>query len=212
MGSGAQNRRGLLGATAAAVFAFGLGGLAVKAYLSREPPSADAPSVLVQLREVARLETLEVSVYKKVTFEPDPQGAPTLWGELAQWAKQALRSPKGRAILFADVHLGFDVSKLDERSLWIHGATVEVVLPPVTALVELKPQETEVIASNLNSQETAELFQRAKLAFEAEVLSDPKLKQKARASAQKSVRALLLTLGFREVRFVDHLPARANSL
>lgn len=192
--------------------AFGLGALAVKLSSSREPHAADPPSVLVQLREVARLETLDVSVYKKITFEPDPQEAATLWGEVALWAKQALRSPKGRAILFADVHLGLDVSKLDQRSLYIHGTTVDVVLPPVTATVELKPGETEVIASNLDSQETAELFQRAKHAFEAEVISDPKLKAKARASAEKSVRTLLVTLGFREVRFVDHLPVPSNSL
>ena len=192
--------------------AFGLGALAFKLLSTPSPAMVDPPSVLVQLREVARLETLDVSLYKKVSFEPDPQQAATLWGELALWAKQALRSPRGRAILFADVHLGLEVSKLDQRSLWIHGSTVEVVLPPVTAKVELKPGETEVIASNLDSQETAELFQRAKQAFEAEVLADPKLKRRARASAEKSVRTLLLTLGFREVRFVEQLPVPANSL
>jgi len=39
--------------------------------------------------------------------------------------------------------------------------------------VELRPAETEIIGSNLDSKETAELFERARTAFEREVAADP---------------------------------------
>ena len=37
--------------------------------------------------------------------------------------------------------------------------------------------------------------------------ADPDLRAKARASAERQVRALLVTLGFAAVHFVDALPA-----
>jgi hypothetical protein len=43
------------------------------------------------------------------------------------------------------------------------------------------------------------------VAFEKEVRADPRLKERARQSAERSLRALFLTVGFTEVRFVDQL-------
>jgi hypothetical protein len=71
--------------------------------------------------------------------------------------------------------------------------------------VELRPGETEVIDSNLDSQETAQLLERARLAFEKEVRADPRLKDRAQVSAERALRALFLSVGFTEVRFVDTL-------
>ncbi len=171
----------------------------------REPPLPDPPALVTQMREVARLETLEVSIYKKVSFAPDPEQRETVWGELVEWARHSLLPPKGRAIVFADVHLGLDLSKLTERSMRVQGSRIDVVLPPLSAKVELKPGETEVIGSNLSSAQTAQLFEKAKEAFEREVMADEALRQRARASAERSLRALLFTIGFKEVRFVDAL-------
>ena len=64
-----------------------------------------------------------------------------------------------------------------------------------------------MIGSNLDSAETARLFELAKVAFEREVESDAVLRAKARKSAEREVRALLVTLGFRAVHFVDALPS-----
>ena len=64
----------------------------------------------------------------------------------------------------------------------------------------------EVIDSNLSSAETAQLLQLAKEAFEHEVASDPKLKARAGASAQRAITGVLFNLGFRKVEFVDRLP------
>lgn len=191
---------------AAGCLVTGAGLMYWKVLQARQAPP-DPPALIVQMREVMRLETLDVSLYKKVSFEPDPVAGKTVWADLVEWAKFAVAAPRGRAIIFADVHLGFDLSKLDVHSMRIEGGRIEVVLPPVQAKAELKPGETEVIGSNLDSAQTAKLFELAKGAFEGEVLADPKLTRRARASAERQLRALLMTVGFREVVFVETLPA-----
>lgn len=165
----------------------------------------DPPALVLQMREVARLETLDVSLYKKVTFSPEPRAEDALWKDVINWASYKLNTPRGRAIVFADVHLGYDFQRIDTSSLRVTGTKVDVVLPPLEVKVELKPGETEVIDSNLNSQETAHLLERARSAFEYEVRNDPRLKERARQSADRSLRALFLSLGFTEVRIVDRL-------
>jgi hypothetical protein len=125
---------------------------------------------------------------------------------LAQWASYSVRAPRGRAIVFAVAHLGLDLRKLDVDSLRVTGRRVEVVLPRVQTQVELQPSQTEIIGSNLDSAQTAELFERARNAFEAEVAADKGLQDRARESARQSLRALFVGLGFAEVEFVEKLP------
>jgi hypothetical protein len=86
-----------------------------------------------------------------------------------------------------------------------------IALPPVRVQIELMPAETEVIGSNLDSAQTARLFDLAKQAFEQEVAADTKLRDRARGSAERSIKALLLTAGFTEVKFVDELPVIKGS-
>jgi len=173
---------------------------------TRPAPLPASPAIIQQMREVARLETLEVSLYKKVSFQPEPQPASSLWGELISWAAYSLRAPEGRAIVFARGHIGMDLEKLGPDRLRIVGRTAFVVLPPQRVQVELLPGETEIIGSNLDSQETALLFEKARAAFENEVQADRRLREKARASAERALRGLLFSLGFSEVRFVEQLP------
>jgi len=130
-----------------------------------------------------------------------------LWSDVLAWARASLFPTRGRAIVFGTVHLGVDLSKLDARRLRIQGSRVEIALPPLQALVELRPGETEVIASNLSSAETAQLLELAKTAFEREVMADPALQARARGSAERGLRGLLLSMGFREVVFVDRVGA-----
>jgi len=152
------------------------------------------------------LETLDVSVYKKVSFEPEPAPAGSFWADVLNWARYSLRPPRGKAIVFADVHLGFQFSKIDESNLRVAGSRIEVELPPLQAQVELKPGETEVIGSNLDSQQTAQLLELARVAFEREALADSKLRERARASAERSLRGLFFSMGFREVLFAYPRP------
>ena len=188
-------------AVAALLLAFALGAGLVWHLSHREARLPDAPALVLKIREVARLETLDVSLYKKI----DPREQATVWASLAQWASYTVRPPRGRAIVFAVAHLGLDLRKLDTDSLRVTGRRVEVVLPRVQTEVELRPAEVEIIGSNLNSEQTAQLFERARNAFEAEVVADKLLQERARESARQSLRSLFVGLGFSEVAFVEKL-------
>lgn len=196
-----------------ALVLFGLAagaGLGLAFRLARRAPELpDPPAVAAQIREVARLETLEVSLYKKVTFAPEPTPADSLWGDVAGWLRHTFRAPRGKAIVFAVARLGLDLSRLDASSVKVSGREVYVVLPPLRATVELRPDDTEIIGSTLDSAETARLFELARAAFERQVEADPALRARARAAAERQIRALLTTLGFAAVHFVDALPGPA---
>jgi len=198
--------RSLVPIAVACLLAAALGAGAVWHFSHREPPLPDAPALAVKVREVARLQTLDVSLYKKVSFAPDPRDTGSVWGDLLQWASFSVRPPRGKAIVFAEAHLSVDLGRLDASSLRVTGRRVEAVLPKVQVQVELKPAETEVIGSNLDSKETAQLFELARAAFQREAEADQVLQARARASAEQSLRALFLGLGFTEIAFVTELP------
>ncbi len=180
--------------------------------LRPKPPALpDTPALVTRVREVARLETLDVSLYKKVEFSPEPQATNSLWKDVINWAAYSINTPRGRAIVFADVHLGYDFGRLDGSSLRVQGTRVDVALPPLEVKVELKPGETEVIGSNLDSAQTTLLLEKAREAFEREVKGDARLKERARRSAENTLRVLFLSVGFREVNVVDVLPPPATA-
>jgi len=190
-----------------ALLALGAGSL-VLAWMAR-PRAAVPPTAVVveRVREVARLETLQVSLYRKISFAPEPVPAGSLWRDVLAWVKDTIRPSRGRAIVFADAHVGFDLARLGPEALRVANREIWIVLPPVEATVELKPGETEVIDSNLDSAETAQLLERAREAFLREVQSDPRLRERARRQAERALRELLTGLGFVDVHFVDRLPA-----
>jgi len=177
----------------------------------KAPALPDTPALVTRVREVARLETLEVSLYKKVEFSPEPQATHSLWKDVINWAAYSIHTPRGRAIVFADVRLGYDFGRLEGSSLRIQGSRVDVALPPLEVKVELKPGETEIIGSNLDSAQTTLLLEKAREAFEREVKGDARLKERARRSAENTLRVLFLSAGFREVNVVDVLPPPATA-
>lgn len=204
--------RRLLFVTAALLFGLALGlGLRWPWMGSGAKRPADPAAVAVQIRDIARLETLEVSLYKKVTYAPSPSPADSFWGDVVGWARHTFATPTGKAIVFADARLGLDLDRLSAGNIAVQGTSVYVVLPPLKVAVELKPAETEIIGSNLDAKETAELLALAKVAFEREVAASASLRQRARAAAERAVEALLVALGFTEVHFVDTLPVRAGA-
>jgi hypothetical protein len=192
-----------------ALFGLGLGAGAVLAWRlvgPRRPPPPDPPALVERVREVARLEALDVALYKKVNFAPEPLPGDTLWQDLAGWARHTLRPPRGRAIVFADAHLGLDVSRLGPHSLRVRGREVWLVLPHLEVRVSIRPGETEVLGSNLDSAETAQLLELARVAFQRQVEADAALRDRALASARRSLAGLLAGLGFDAVHFVEELP------
>ncbi|MFH1811116.1 MAG: DUF4230 domain-containing protein [Pseudomonadota bacterium] len=188
------------------ILSLALGALGTWVWLRPVPVQHPDPAAVVErVREVMRLETLEVSLYKKITFSPEPEAGDSTWSDVVTWIRHAVSEPRGRAIVFATLRLSFDLGRLDARALQVRGDVVEVVLPPLEARVEILPDETEVLGSNLDSAQTARLFELARQAFMREAGQDPRLRQRARQSAERSLRALLLGLGFRELRLVDQL-------
>jgi len=186
-----------------AAVALSLGILWGRSHPSSRPARRSSPAMIQKLREVARLETLEASLYKKIVFEPGPVPAGSLWGDVINWARHSLRAPRGRAIVFADAHYSFDLDAIDESSLEVSpDQAVAVRLPRLRVRIELRPAETEVIGSNLDAEETAQLFELARTAFEREALADPTLRDRAIRSAERSIQALFLGLGFREVKLI----------
>src|SRR3954452_14365075 len=163
----------------ALALAFGVGALVAFRFAHRPEPLPDERALVLRVREVAKLQALDVTLYKKVEFAPDPREQGSLWASVSQWAPSAVRPPKGRAIVFAHAHLGLDLRKLAADSLRVEGRRVQVVLPKVETQVELLPSETEIIGSNLDSAQTAELFEKAKAAFAAQVAADPGLQERA---------------------------------
>jgi Protein of unknown function (DUF4230) len=192
--------------------AVGFGAVLAVRLLFRGRAAPPPTTVVVErVREVARLEVLDVALYRKVEFAPDPVAADSIWGDLWNWARRSLRSPHGKAIVFADAHLGLDLSKLGEGNLRVRGRTAFLLLPPLKVSVELKPAETEVVGSNLDSAETAELFELARAGFEREVQANAKLRERALGSARRALTGLFASLGFDEVHFVEELPALTGS-
>ena len=191
--------------------AIGGGAVLVSRLLPRTPEPPGSPALVERIREVVRLEALEVTLYKKVSFSPEPTPAGSLWGDLRAWLAEVVSPPRGKAIVFAVAHLGVDVSRLGPGSLAVHGREVQVVLPPVEVRIELLPGETEVIGSNLDSAQTARLLELARRAFEQEVQADPALRARARAAAERAVRAILVPAGIEKVEFVERLAGSGAS-
>jgi len=120
-------------------------------------------------------------------------------------ASYTVRPPRGRAIIFAVAHLGLDLRKLDVASLRVSGRRVEVVLPGYRRRWSCGPPKWRSSGRTSIPAQTAQLFERARNAFEAEVGADKALQERARDSARQSLRSLFVGLGFSEVVFVDKL-------
>ena len=59
----------------------------------------DTPAVVEKIWEAARLETLDVRLYKKIDFAPALPIVDSVWGNLANWIKLSIHKPRGRAIV-----------------------------------------------------------------------------------------------------------------
>lgn len=161
--------------------------------------AAEPPAVIERIREVSRLEVLEVSVHQKVTFAPDAKKQATLLADVWAYARDTVAPRRGRALVFARARFYVDLRKLKPEQVRVRGDELELELPEPEVEASLMPGETEVIASNLDSAETAALLDKAQAELRGAVLHDAALKQRARDAAARSVTGLLKGLGFRKV-------------
>lgn len=192
------------------VLALGLGvglGLGIPRLLA--PPKVvaaepDPHTVVERIRDVARLETLQALVYRKVVFEETPRKADSTWDDLANWVKTQVRPVRGKAIVFGTAHVQLDVPAMQTR---MDGHTVFIVLPGVKSHVELHPEETEVMLNeNLAPEDLGQLMNVAKLQMQRDVDHDVKLRARALEGARNALRSMLAEAGLTDVRFVDALP------
>src|SRR5262249_55062240 len=152
------------------------------------------PAVTVErIREVARLEVLEVTVHRKAAFTPAPEPHATLLADMVAYARDTVAPRRGRAILFADARRFVDLRRRDLR---VEGEHVSVKLPETEVEAELLPAETEIITSNLDSAQTAQLLAEAQGQLRLAVASDLGLRKRAHEAAIRSVSSLLSALGF----------------
>ena len=168
---------------------------------SRRDAPAPVPTVIERLRAVSRLQVLDVSVTRKVTLLPEPVDQPTVTAAVVQWARFAVAPPSGTALVAAEAHFAIDLAKMPADAVQVTGERVEISLPEPEVSVELTPGQTEVLVSNLDSQQTTALLAKAQGEFAQSLAHDPRLREKARASAERSLGSLVLALGFKEVRF-----------
>ena len=103
------------------------------------------------------------------------------------------------------------MARLGPEAVELRGRECFIVLPPTEVAVELKPGDTEVIGSNLDSADTARLLELAKRAFEREVQADRALQGRARLAVEQALAALLLRVGLDRVEFVERLPSAGSS-
>lgn len=173
-------------------------------------PAVVSPTVVERLRAVSRLQVLDVTVSRKVTLSPEPVEKGTLTASVAQWVRYAVDPPSGTALVEAEAHFSIDLSRLDERSVHVRGDAVVIALPEPELSVELSPEASQVLASNLDSEQTHALLAKARRELSQSLARDPKLLERARESARQAVTALVQALGFRVVHFAGQ-PGELNS-
>lgn len=180
-------------------------------HLATRAPRPPEPGALVErVKQVARLQTLEVRLSTTVEHEPDPQWSPSLPGQVMSWVMHNVRARRGTAIVGGVAHLALDLSQLDASAFDVQGGVLKVVLPPVRTTVELDLERTRVVQSNLDSGQTMELFEKGRRRLQMQVERDEALQAKARTSAHDALRSVLKGVGFREVIFVERLPGTSG--
>lgn len=165
--------------------------------------ASEPPAVVDRIRDVQRLEVLEVTVHQKLTFAPDPKPEPTLLAGVLAYARETVAPRRGRAIVFAEARFFIDLRRLKSDQVVVNGDEVTLTLPEPEVETSLLPAETEIIASNLDSAETAQLLDDAQRRLRGTVAADAKLRQRAREAAARTMTGLLKGFGFRRVNFAQ---------
>jgi hypothetical protein len=155
-----------------------------------------APSTVDRIHEIARLEVLEVTVHRKATFAPGPEPHTTFLADVVAYARDTVAPRRGKAIVFADARFYVDLRK---ARISADGDHVSVTLPEPEVQASLLPAETEIIASNLDSAQTAQLLDEAQGELRSTVASDAALRRRAHEAAVRTVSSLVTALGFHDV-------------
>lgn len=183
----------------------------------RAPALPDGPALIERIREVARLEALDVELRKQVSWAPDPVASGSLVVDVLHWAKDLVRPVEGTMWVAGTAHVGVDLARLDVARIHVVDRVAWIDLPPLVTDVALDPAGTHALRGNLDQEGTARLLAKARLHLVFEVERDVAVQAKARVAVEKALRGLLLPLGFAAVEFAPpptrsgrpHPPAEA---
>ncbi|MDQ3855364.1 MAG: DUF4230 domain-containing protein, partial [Chloroflexota bacterium] len=157
---------------------------------------ADGPTIVRQIQGLAKLETSKYTVEKILDAERTRRFVP---GFLA-----------GEKLVFVahgEVVAGLDLSKLEASDVSVTGNTVTLRLPKPEVLYSRIDNERSYVyerETGLLSRPDKDLESRVRAAAEQQIregaLEDGILKE-AQASGQKSLEALVRSMGYSEIRF-----------
>jgi len=181
--------------------------LSVLSTAPRPPSLPDGVALVERVREVARLEALDVELRKQVSWRPDPVASGSMAVDLIRWASDAVRPVEGTMWVAATAHVGIDLSRLDAARITVRERTAWIDLPALVTTVSLEPASTHAIRSNLGPDQTMALLDKARSHLTFEVERDVRTQARARVSVERALRGLLLPMGFDSIEFAAP-PAR----
>ena len=168
---------------------------------------ADTPSVVVAIREIAQLVTAsffeeKAMVEKKTNDMVDN----VVLNFIAAKAKKenGLVSDELCLIAKGQVKAGYDLKKIGESDIQVMGKTLQIHLPEAEILdviINPKGWDFYVEDGTWSDEQIAAIKRKAKDAIYQDAL-DSKILEKATASGEKKIRALMMSLGFNEVIIV----------
>ena len=161
---------------------------------------ADPVTIINQVQELARLETIRYTVEKVITAETNQGALALLFGDRLLFVAHGY------------VIAGIDMSKIQPADLWLEGATLNVRLPAAEVLVATLDNDKSYIydrQTGLFAQADPTLETQARQVAEQEIRKsalDDGILDQAMANAQTTLRWFFESLGYKQINFVPLEP------
>lgn len=161
-----------------------------------------ASSVVVGLQELARLETVQLTVHTTQQVEGD--------SFLSDITFDLFARDKITIVGIGEVIAGVDLKKIAADSVYVDGRSVSIVLPePEIFAARLDNQKSQVIVSDsILDIDDDDLETKARIKAESAILAEAQAQDilpVAEENGKKALREFLLQLGFEEVFFPPNL-------
>ena len=166
---------------------------------------ADTPSVVIAIREIAQLVTAsffeeKVLVEKKTREVVDNAVFNFIASKTNK--EQGLITDELCLIAKGQVKAGYDLTKISENDIHVIGKTLHIRLPKpevLDVIINPKGWDFYVEEGTWLDKQVAPIKQKAKDAILRDAL-DSKILEKAAMSGEKKICALMMSLGFKEIK------------
>jgi hypothetical protein len=161
---------------------------------------ADPVTIINQVQELARLETIRYTVEKVITAETNQGALALLFGDRLLFVAHGY------------VIAGIDMSKIQPGDLWLEGTTLNVRLPAAEVLVATLDNDKSYIydrQTGLFAQADPTLETQARQVAEQEIRKsalDDGILDQAMANAQTTLRWFFESVGYKQINFVPLEP------